>query len=106
MKLKIGAYLLILAGGMTLLSGCEGGSDTTAHVPVITVLNNPVLTNYSTIVAANFSNYTSYVKFGSPITFSVVPFPTSNSHFSPASATFSRFSTVFTRTVTTGVGGM
>lgn len=106
MKLKIGGYLIILAVGMTFLAGCEGGSDTTAKAPVLTVLNNPVLTNYSTIVAVNFSNYTTYVKFGSPVTFTVSPVPASLSHVSPPSATFSNVSTVFTRTVKTDVGGM
>ncbi len=105
MKFKIGAYLMILTGAMLLLSACEGGSDSTAPV-AMTRTNNPVLVNYSTTVAANFSNYTSLIKFGSPVTFTVAPDPASFSHVSPDTASFSSISTVTTRVVNTEVAGM
>ena len=105
MKFKFGAYIITLTWLTMILSACEGGSDTTASVAVNS-LNNPVLANYSTVVFANFSNYTTYVKFGSPITFTVSPFPASNSNISQNTATFSRYSTITKRTVRTDVGGM
>jgi len=105
MNFKIGAYLMILAGTMMSFSACEGDGASTVSV-VMTSLNNPVLVNYSTTVYANFSNYTSLVKFGSPITFNVSPDVSSFSHVTPNSATFSHFSTITTRVVKTDVGGM
>jgi|GEM_PF-1718263 len=105
MSFRIGAYLTILAGTMMLFSACEGGGAATTPV-VMASLNNPVLVNYSTTVYANFSNYTSLVKFGSPITFTVTPDVDSFSHINPNSATFSHFSTVTSRVVKTDVGGM
>jgi len=105
MNFKIGAYLTILAGAMMFLSACEGGNDITAPGVVVTS-NNPVLVNYSTTVIANFSNYTSLVKFGSPITFSVVPSTASFGHLTKGTASFSHFSTVAVRTVPTDVGGI
>ncbi|HEY6872683.1 MAG TPA: hypothetical protein VI298_08165 [Geobacteraceae bacterium] len=105
MKFKIGAYLMILAGVMMLLSACEGGNDATVPI-ALTRANNPVLVNYSTVVAANFSNYTSLIKFGSPVTFTVAPDPGSFLHVSPGTASFSQFSTVTARVVNTNVAGM
>ena len=105
MKFKIGAYLMILAGAMTFLSACEGGSDITVPVAVA-VGNQPVLVNYSTTVTVNFSNYTSVVKFGTPVTFIVTPSPASFSHVTKDTASFSHFSTVTVRTVNTDVGGI
>jgi hypothetical protein len=105
MNFKIGAYLMILAGIMMFLSACGGGSNSSTPV-VMTSLNNPVLVNYSTTVYANFSNYTSSVKFGSPITFTVAPDVASFSHVTPNSATFSHFSSITSRVVKTDVGGM
>src|SRR6266568_735039 len=105
MNFKIGAYLMILAGTMMSFSACEGDGASTVSV-VMTSLNNPVLVNYSTTVYANFSNYTSLVKFGSPITFTVSPDVDSFSHINPDSATFSQFSSITTRVVKTDVGGM
>jgi hypothetical protein len=105
MSVKIGAYLTILAGAMMLFSACEGGSTATTHV-VMTSQYNPVLVNYSTTVYANFSNYTSLVKSGSPITFTVAPDTDSLSKVNPNTATFSHFSTITSRVVKTDVGGM
>jgi hypothetical protein len=105
MNFKIGTYLMILSGVMISLTACGGGSNSSAPV-VMTSLNNPVLVNYSTTVYANFSNYTSVVKLGSPITFTVAPDVASFSHVTPNSATFSHFSTITTRVVKTDVGGM
>jgi hypothetical protein len=105
MKIKIGAYLMVLAVIMMSLSACGGGSNSSTPV-VMTSLNNPVLVNYSTTVYANFSNYTSSVKFGSPITFTVAPDVASFSHVTPNSATFSHFSSITSRIVKTDVGGM
>jgi hypothetical protein len=106
MNFKIGAYLMILAGIMMSMSACGGGSNSTPATVVVSSLNNPVLVNYSTTVYANFSNYTSSIKFGSPITFTVAPDVPSFSHVTPNSATFSHFSTITTRVVNTDVGGM
>ena len=105
MKFKSGAYLTMLAGFMLFLSACEGGNDATVPVAVTTA-SNPVLVNYSTTVAANFFNYTTFVRFGSPITFTVSPDPASFSHVSPGTASFSSISTVTTRVVPTDVAGM
>ncbi len=105
MKFKFGAYLTILAGAMTLLSACEGGSDTTVPIGV-SVLQNPVLVNYSTTVVANFSNYSSFVRPGTPITFTVAPATPSFSHVSPNTATFSHDSTVTTTVVNAAAGGL
>ena len=106
MNFKIGANLMILSGIMMFLSACGGGSSSSSSPVVMSSLNNPVLVNYSTTVYANFSNYTSLVKFGSPITFTVVPDVASFSHITPNTATFSHFSTITTRVVNTDVGGI
>jgi hypothetical protein len=105
MKYKIGAYLTILAGITMFLCACEGGSDTTVPVAVTTA-NNPVLVNYSTTVVANFSNFTSVVRFGTPVTFTVAPSAASFGHLTKDTASFSHFSTVTVRTVNTDVGGV
>jgi hypothetical protein len=105
MSVKIGAYLTILAGAMMLFSACGSGSSTNSQI-VMASVNNPVLVNYSTTVYANFSNYTSLVKFGSPITFTVTPDTDSLSKVNPNTATFSHFSTITSRVVNTDVGGM
>ena len=93
MKSKMGAYLMMLAGIMMLLSGCGGdggGFFFTTPAPVaVRSLKNPVLVTYSTTVVANFANYTSTVKFGSTVTFTVAP-----------PATFSHVSSITTRAVT------
>lgn len=104
MKVKIGAYLMMLAGVMVSLSACEGGSNATVPVSV-TALSNPVLANFSTTVVANFANYTSLVKYGSKINFSIAPFAASNSNVSFPTASFSRFSTVTQTSVRTAAGG-
>jgi hypothetical protein len=105
MSVKIGAYLTILAGAMMLFSACEGGGTAPTQV-VMASLDNPVLVNYSTTVYANFSNYTSYVKFGSPITFTVAPDTSSFSNVNQNAATFSHISSVYSRVVKTDVAGM
>ncbi len=105
MKKRIGAYLATLAVLTIFLAACEGGNDNTVPV-ALTRTSNPVLVNYSTTVAANFSNYTSLIKFGTPITFTVTPDSASFSHVSPGTASFSQFSTVTTRIVKTDVAGM
>jgi len=59
-------------------------------------LKNPVLVNYSTTVIANFANYTSAVKFGSTVTFTV-----------NSPGTFSNVSSnVTTRSIPTKAGGV
>ena len=105
MNVKIGAYLTILAGAMMLFSACGSGGTASTQV-VMAAVNNPVLVNYSTTVYANFSNYTSLAKFGSPITFTVTPDTDSRSQINPNTATFSHFSTITTRVVKTDVGGI
>ena len=104
MKCKIGAFLMLLAGAIMLLSACEGGNDTTVPIAV-GALNNPVLVNYSTTVVANFSNYTSYVRSGSPITFTVSPDIASFSLVTQNTATFSNISSIRTRTAFTDANG-
>ena len=98
MKCKIGAYLLMLAGIMTLFSACGGDGGGSGPTPItVTVVNgkNPTLVNYSTTVLANFANYTSTVKFGSTVNFTVAP-----------PATFSHVSSITTRAVKTQAGGL
>ncbi len=105
MRYNIGAKLMLLAVIMLSLAACEGGGTVEA-TPVAVYAQNPVvLVNYSTIVSADFSNYTSLVKFGSPITFKVEPAPASYGLVSLNTATFSHFSTITTRVVNTNVAG-
>jgi len=105
MRLKIAGYLMTLAAGVTLLFACEGPREASV-ANAVAPLQNPVLVNYSTTVAANFSNYTSYVKFGGRVTFKVAPMPDTRGHLNYNTATFSSFSTVTTRVVQTDRAGM
>ena len=98
MKSKMGAYLLMLAGVIMLFAGCGGdggGFFTTPAAVEVRSLKNPVLVAYSTTVIANFANYTSTVKFGSTVNFTVAP-----------PATFSHISSITTRAVKTQAGGL
>lgn len=105
MKSKLTGYLAALAAGLIFLYACEGPRQ--ASVPItVAALQNPVLVNYSTTVAANFSNYTTYLKAGGRVTFKVAPMVDSFGHLSYNTATFSSFSTVTTRVVATDRAGM
>jgi hypothetical protein len=99
MKIKIGAYLATAVLTMSLLSACgggDGGSSGGAEAVTVNALKNPLLVNYSTTVVASFAPYTSAVKAGSDVTFTV-----------SAPATFSSVSSaVTTRSVKTSGGGL
>lgn len=73
MKFRFATYVIIAAGLAALLAACGGGSGggaPTTAIPV-TAAKNPVLVGTSTTITANFSAYTSAVKFGSTVNFSV-----------------------------------
>jgi hypothetical protein len=99
MKFRIGSYLMMLAGVTMLFSACGGdGGGGGGSTPItVTALRNPVLVNTSTTIVASFANYTSTVKFGSTVNFTVSSPP----------ATFSNVSSaITTRAVTTQAGGL
>lgn len=75
MKFRIGSYLMMLAGVTMLFSACggDGGGGSVPTTVTVTALKNPVLVNFSTTVVASFANYTSAVKFGSPVHFTLSP---------------------------------
>jgi hypothetical protein len=83
MKLKTGAYLIMMFGltiVMTACGGGGGGGGAAGNAITVTAAKNPVLINTPVTVTANFITYTSTVKFGankaivgSPVHFTVSP---------------------------------
>ncbi len=72
MKLRLGAYVSMLVGLSALVAACGGGGGGGGATPIsVTSSKNPVLYTKNAVITANFSNYTSTVKFGSPVKFTI-----------------------------------
>lgn len=72
MKFKFAACVVMAVGLVVLLSACGGGGGGASTTPIpVTAAKNPVLVGSATTITASFAAYTSAVKFGSTVNFSV-----------------------------------
>ncbi|KAB0664415.1 hypothetical protein F6V25_12805 [Oryzomonas japonica] len=72
MKFRFATCVVMAAGLGALLAGCGGGGGGASTTPIpVTAAKNPVLVGSSTTITASFAAYTSAVKFGSTVNFSV-----------------------------------